>query len=64
MDDFNQRVEFNNNALPVNNVDGFNINQLENALRGAKSWYQWRDNLKNTIPAMSNELDELFANWN
>jgi hypothetical protein len=36
---------------------------LEDALVGAKSWYQWRNNLKNTIPDMSDELDELFANW-
>ena len=64
MDDINQNIVYLFGGIrPVDNVEGFNINQLEDALIGAKSWHQWRDNLKNTIPDMSDELDELFANW-
>lgn len=64
MDNINQNIVYPFGGIrPVDNVDGFDINQLENALVGAKSWYQWRDNLKSIIPAMSDELDELFTNW-
>jgi hypothetical protein len=63
MDNINQRNVYSDIDLPIDNVDSFNINQLEDALVGAKSWYQWRDNLKNTNSDMSDELDELFANW-
>jgi hypothetical protein len=40
------------------------IKQLQDALVGAKSWAQWRDNIKNRYDNRTEiYLDELFNNW-
>ena len=44
IDNFNQRDLYGIN-FPVDNVSGYNINQLQNALIGANSWNEWRDNI-------------------
>jgi hypothetical protein len=65
IDDFNQRNEYNWNAYPIDRVHGYTINQLENSLKNATTWLQWRDNLKNNYNNNSTKqnLDELFGNW-
>lgn len=65
IDDFNQRSEFNNSALPIDNVDGYTLEQLEDALVGANTWLQWRLQLADLFdnPTESN-LRQLFNNWN
>ena len=68
IDNINQRIhlEFGNGniAYPVDRVSGYTIKQLENALNGAKSWNEWKDNIKNNyINSTSIYLDELFSNW-
>ncbi|HEX8577381.1 MAG TPA: hypothetical protein VF677_13890 [Flavobacterium sp.] len=64
MDNLNQREFYNNYNLPVDRVSGYTIQQLENALIGARSWWQWRDNLKNRFDNPTERyLDELFNNW-
>lgn len=68
IDNINQRQEPNigNGSLlfPIDRVEGYNIRQLENALVGAKSWWQWRDNVKNKyFNSTEKYLDELFNNW-
>ncbi|RAJ12162.1 hypothetical protein [Olleya aquimaris] len=68
IDDINQRTDpdFGNGDLdfPADNVSGYSITQLENALFTANSWWKWRDNIINMYdnPTEGN-LFELFANW-
>lgn len=50
-------------GYPVDRVSGYTIKQLELALIGAKSWEQWRDNIKKYENETSRYLNELFANW-
>ena len=41
------------------------INQLENALRGACTWHQWRDNILNGYNNDTEDnLEALFDYWN
>jgi hypothetical protein len=63
IDDINQRTIYGN-LYPIDRVSGYNILQLQAALIGAKSWWEWRDNIKNKYnnPSEGN-LDELFNNW-
>ncbi len=46
-------------------VEGYTIRQIEDALMGEKKWNGWRDNIKNKYNnATENKLDALFAEWN
>lgn len=65
MDNTNQRTTPNfNSLLPQDRVSGYTITQLQSALIGARSWNQWRDNIKNKYyNSTEQHLDELFANW-
>lgn len=65
IDNINQRITPTlNNSLPIDRVSGYTILQLQNALISSRSWWQWRDNIKNRYnnPTEGN-LDELFNNW-
>ncbi|MEC7770592.1 MAG: hypothetical protein VX798_05370 [Bacteroidota bacterium] len=63
IDDVNQRNTYGS-LYPIDRVKGYTIKQLEGALVGAKSWNQWRDNIKNKYNnATEKYLDELFNNW-
>jgi len=63
MDNFNQRIEYDW-RFPIDRVNGYTINQLENALSNATTWNTWRDNLINNEANNTEQfLDELFANW-
>ncbi|MDE0471351.1 MAG: hypothetical protein OXH57_05370 [Ekhidna sp.] len=46
-------------------VSGDTIRQIEDALRGKKTWNAWRDNIKSKYPnnATKDKLDVLFAFW-
>jgi len=49
---------------PKDRVKGYSIKQLEDALRGARSWEQWRNNIRNRYNNSSEQyLNELFNNW-
>lgn len=73
IDGFNQRTDIsfdpsfigvNRNSLPIDRVRGYNVVQLQAALIGAKSWWEWRDNIKNRYNNSTEaNLDELFNNW-
>jgi hypothetical protein len=64
IDNLNQRQFYNIPNLPVDRVNGYTITQLENALIGARSWWQWRDNLKSRFDNPTEQfVDELFNNW-
>ncbi|HMM11622.1 MAG TPA: hypothetical protein PKE03_05965 [Bacteroidales bacterium] len=46
-------------------VTGYTIRQIEDALIGQLTWNAWRDNIKNLYNnATENNLDALFAYWN
>jgi hypothetical protein len=45
-------------------VSGYSIRQIEDALQSKKTWNEWRDNIKNSYNnATENNLDALFAHW-
>lgn len=47
------------------NVDGYTIREIEDALQGQKTWNGWEDNIKNKYTnATENNLDALFDYWN
>ena len=50
-------------VLPTDNVYGYTITEVENGLRGVRSWDAWRDNMRNIPNSTSGNIDELFANW-
>ena len=63
IDNINQRSVYGS-AYPLDRVNGYTVKQLEDGLRGAKSWTEWRNNIK----ARSNNstesfVDQLFNNW-
>ena len=68
LDNINQRTDRrygNGNAdWPVDRVSGYNIVQLEQALKGARTWWGWRDNIRNRYSnSTEGNLNELFDNW-
>ena len=79
IDDFNQRIirdalgniilgsngmPLQNVNLPIDNVNGYTLKQLQDALIGARLWNGWRDNIKNRYNnPTAVHLDELFNNW-
>lgn len=47
------------------NVSGYTIKQIENSLRFAKSWDEWKNKIKNDYEnSTENNLDVLFNYWN
>lgn len=67
VDNFNQRTDFGRtyNNRPQDRVSGFTMPQLERALRGARYWNGYRNNIINQNPdnPTVNRVAELFANW-
>jgi hypothetical protein len=79
IDDFNQRIirdalgnirygsnglPLQNLTLPIDNVSGYTLKELQDALIGARLWGQWKDNIKNKYANPTEiYLDELFNNW-
>lgn len=66
-DTFNQRRDFgaNYSNLPLDNVSGFTMPQLEDALKGAEYWTEYRNNVLSQNPGISTteNINALFANW-
>jgi len=59
----NQRIRYGA-AFPIDRVSSYTLPQLEQALVGARSWWQWRDNIRNRYNNPTEMfLDELFNNW-
>jgi len=51
--------------LTQDDVSGYTIRQIEDALIGQRTWNEWRDNIKNSYNnATENNIDALFAHWN
>ena len=54
-----------NAGLNGDGVEGYTLQQIEQALKGAKTFNQWRDNLKNLYNNDTEQnVDALFAFWN
>ena len=46
-------------------VSGYTIRQIEDALKGQETWEKWKDNIKNRYDNVTEDnLDALFAYWN
>ena len=46
-------------------VTGYTIKEIEDALKGQKTWNSWRDNIKNKYTNETKDnLDVAFAFWN
>ena len=59
-----RNINMGSENLTQDDVSGYTIRQVEDALRGRKSWLSWRDNLKNKYANASEEnLDALFDHW-
>lgn len=57
--DINQGVGF-----PIDNVQGYTIRQIEDALKGQTSWEGWRDNIIRMYNnETENNLPALFEHW-
>jgi hypothetical protein len=55
---------FGSERLSEDNVSGYTIKEIEDALIGQGSWNGWRDNIKiKYANATENNLDALFAHW-
>ena len=51
-------------SRPKDRVKGCSILELEQALKHARSWEEWRDNIKEDYDNPTEKyVDELFANW-
>ena len=59
-------TDVNNGLGPTNgdNVTGYTMRQIEDALIGINTWGKWKDNIKNKYNnATKNNVDALFASW-
>lgn len=53
-----------NNGLYNDNVSGYTIREIEDALNGEKTWDGWKNNIKNKYNnGTENNLDALFNYW-
>lgn len=48
----------------LDRVSGYSLKQIENALAGAETWEQWRDNIKGISNNTRHYVDEAFSFWN
>lgn len=65
IDNVNQRIDLQNNNLPIDNVSGYSLFQLEQSLQNSNTFLQWRLNLADDYTnATEGALPQLFNNWN
>ena len=60
------QININNGSesLDQDDVQGYTIRQIEDALISVKTWNEWRDNIKDKYEnATEQNLDKLFAHW-
>ncbi|MEW2920036.1 hypothetical protein AB1A65_01115 [Muricauda sp. ANG21] len=64
IDDFNQRVEFNNPARPVDRVKGYTLKQIQSSLHGTRGPHSWKQRLKSQHNnPTEGYVDELFNEY-
>ena len=53
---------YNNNG--TDNVEGYTIRQIEDALNGQTTWAGWRNNIKSKfVNSSEGNLEALFNHW-
>ena len=52
-----------NNGLQFDGVDNLDIVEIQNALKGATSWTEWRNNITKKYPSQKNSIYALFTYW-
>ncbi len=58
-------VNAGSEVLTQDNVEGYTIRQIEDAVYGQKNWNNWRDNIINKYDnATEGNLPALFTHWN
>ena len=63
IDNINQRSVYGS-VYPLDRVSGYTAKQIEDGLRGAKGWLEWKNNIKaRSSNPTEKYLDELFNNW-
>jgi len=63
IDTVNQRA-ISGIALPIDNVSGYTLKQLEDALYGNYTWSSWRNAIRdNNVNPTEDNLTELFGNY-
>ena len=64
IDNVNQRTIFGNSQLPIDNVSGYTLSQLEESLDGEQTWLQWKNSIRDDHNnSTENFLNQLFNNW-
>ncbi|MBI9068385.1 MAG: hypothetical protein JEZ09_13910 [Salinivirgaceae bacterium] len=65
IDNTNQRAtHWNSTNYPIDQVTGFNLGQIENALKKKKTLTEWRNNLESLYNISTDaNIDELFDNY-
>jgi len=64
IDDEDQSDTYSYRNTPKDRVKGYSILELEEAIKHARSWEEWRDNIKEDYDNPTEQyVDELFANW-
>ncbi len=65
IDPANDGSNFGKMLISEDNVTGYTIREIEDALQGQRTWNGWRDNIKNKYNnGTENNLDALFSAWN
>lgn len=63
IDEDNQSIKYGSD-YPKDQVSGYTLKQLEQALIGAKAWDDWRKNIESLYENPTKQyLEELFNNW-
>jgi len=58
-------IDSDNYTTGYDQVNGYTIKEIEDALQGKRNWNAWRDNIKNLYEnETENNLDALFSYWN
>ena len=66
LNQFGNTVNINNGSENINqdDVTGYTIRQVEDAILNQKNWNNWRDNIKNRYNnGTKQNLDALFSHW-
>ena len=61
---YHSKFETSSYKTYPDNVTGYSIKQIEDAVKGSKNFNAWKDNIKNKYDnGTKNNLDASFAYW-
>lgn len=62
VDDFNQKVQINDQSLPIDRVRGYTLKQIQTSLNTSRGPHTWKERIKSQhTNATENYVDELFG---